>query len=412
VVLSSPTEPTAFGVSSKMARALADTWRIRILAELSIRSLSPSQFVAEVGGELTDISRCFRQLEEWGYVKLIEERPGRRRGAAIEHVYEGIGKAHFDTATWESIPHSDRTAVSSSILNSYFARIAEAVQGGTFDQELNRHLSWDNIALDRSAWEELGVKLDAVLAWLPELNTDASSALLDEDLPAIVGLTLFRSPQPVEIVLEAPRRQEVPLSPVGNSDPFGIPPKMAKALSNGWRCRILMELTARPMSPSQFVEEIGGSLSHIARCFRELASWDYVEVIEEKKGGRNGGGIERIYRNTRRAYFGAVSWETLPRLVRTEVSWAFLNSYRDRVVEAVERGTFDAESDRHLSWTPLLVKRTAWDEISRVLDEILNWCPQLETESLDRTGGNVDQLIPTVVGMTSFRSPRQVEEAN
>lgn len=413
MALKSPTEPTAFGVSSKMARALADTWRIRILAELSIRTLSPSQFVAEIGGELTDISRCFRQLEEWGYVKLIEERPGRRRGAAIEHVYEGIGKAHFDAVTWESVPHSGRAAVSSSILNSYFARIAEAVRAGTFDQELNRHLSWDNVALDRIAWEELGGKLDTVLAWLPELNIDASSTLsLKDDLPAIVGLTLFRSPQPVEVILAAPRRQEVPLSPGGESHPFGIPPKMAKALSNGWRCRILMELTARPMSPSQFVEEIGGSLSHIARCFRELASWDYVEVIEEKKGGRNGGGIERIYRNTRRAYFGDVSWETLPRLVRTEVSWSFLSSYRDRVVEAVEAETFDAESDRHLSWTPLLVERTAWDEISRVLDGILDWLPQLETDSLDRTGGDVDQLIPTVVGMTSFRSPRQVEIAN
>jgi hypothetical protein len=135
VALSSQMEPSAFGVSSKMARALADTWRIRILAELSVRRLSPSQFVAEIGGELTDIARCFRQLEEWGYVTLIEERPGRRGGAAIEHVYEGVGKAHFSTATWETVPRSDRDAVSRSILDSYFARIAEAVRAGTFDED-------------------------------------------------------------------------------------------------------------------------------------------------------------------------------------------------------------------------------------------------------------------------------------
>jgi hypothetical protein len=52
-------EPTAFGISSKMARALADPWRIRILAELSLRPLSPSKFVKEFGGELTDIARYF-----------------------------------------------------------------------------------------------------------------------------------------------------------------------------------------------------------------------------------------------------------------------------------------------------------------------------------------------------------------
>jgi DNA-binding transcriptional ArsR family regulator len=391
-----------------MARALADTWRIRILAELSVRRLSPSQFVAEIGGELTDISRCFRQLERWGYVKLIEERPGRRGGAAVEHVYEGVRKAHFDTATWQSVPRSDRAAVSNSILASYFARISEALRAGTFDEELSRHLSWDNIALDRIAWEELGRRLDAVLGWLPELNLGKRAELAGEILPVVVGLSSFRSPQPVAVVLEAPRR-EAPSSGEGEPHQFGIPPKMAKALSNGWRCRILMELTARPMSPSQFVEEIGGSLSHISRCFRELAIWGLVEVIEEKKGGRKGGGVERIYRNTRRALFDADSWETLPRLVRTDVSWSFLSSYRDRVVEAVEAGTFDAESDRHLSWTPLLVERADWNQICSDLDEILEWLPKLESESLERTAGKVDQLIPTIVGMTAFRSPDLAE---
>ncbi|HWC49628.1 MAG TPA: winged helix-turn-helix domain-containing protein [Solirubrobacterales bacterium] len=375
------------------------------MAELSVRTLSPSQFVAEIGGELTDIARCFRQLEDWGYIKLIEERPGRRQGSAIEHVYEGIGRAHFDAATWEMVPRSDRAVVSSSILDSYFARISEAVRAGTFDQDLNRHLSWDNVGLDRVAWRELADKLDSVFGWLSELDARDSNATDRETMYAIVGLTAFRSPQPVEIILTAPRRKQPQSPPEPTSDPFGIPPKMAKALSNGWRCRILMELTARPMSPSQFVEEIGGSLSHISRCFRQLADWGYVEVIEEKKGGRRGGGIERIYRNTRRAYFDAGSWETLPRLVRTEVSWSFLSSYRDRIVEAVEAGTFDAEHDRHLSWTPIQIDRMTWDEIGETLDEVLDWLPELEGESVDRTEGDPDQLIPTVVGMTSFRSP-------
>jgi hypothetical protein len=282
VTVSRQTEPSAFGVSSKMARALADTWRIRILAELSVRNLSPSQFVAEVGGELTDIARCFRQLEEWGYVALIEERPGRRGGAAIEHVYEGIGKAHFDTATWENVALSDRDAVSRSILSSYFARISEAVQAGTFDKDVDRHLSWDAVALDRLAWQQLGDRLDEILSWLPEIATDELSSAA-ETVSAIVGLTSFRSAQPVEVLLKTARRKEPLPAPEGDLHRFGIPPKMAKALSNGWRCRIVMELTARPMSPSQFVEEIGGSISHISRCFRELADWGFVEVIEKGK---------------------------------------------------------------------------------------------------------------------------------
>jgi len=388
-----------------MARALADTWRIRILAELSIRNLSPSQFVTEVGGELTDIARSFRQLEDWGYVRLVEERPGRRGGAAIEHIYEGVVKAHFDTATWKSVPLSDRDAVSRSILSSYFARISEAVQAGTFDEDVDRHLSWDAVALDRLAWQQLGNRLDDVLAWLPEIAVNRSPAAAGETVSAVVGLTSFRSAQPVDVLLKTSRRKEPLPAPEGDLRHIGIPPKLVKALSNGWRCRIVMELTARPMSPSQFVEEIGGSISHISRCFRELASWGYVEVIEERKGGRNGGGVERIYRNTRRAYFDTPAWETLPRLVRSEVSRSFLSSYHDRVVEAVEAGTFDAETDRHLSWTPLVVERSGWKQICAVLDEILDWLPGLESDSLTRTQRDLEHLIPVIVGLTSFRSP-------
>ena len=406
MTLSRQTEPSAFGVSSRMARALADTWRIRILAELSVRNLSPSQFVAEVGGELTDIARSFRQLEDLGYVRLVEERPGRRGGAAIEHVYEGVTKAHGDTATWESVALSDRDAVSRSILSSYFARISEAVRAGTFDEDVDRHLSWDAVALDRFAWQQLGDRLDEVLDWLPEISVNRPAATAGETVSAIVGLTSFRSAQPVDVLLKTSRRREPMPTPEGNLYQIGISPKLAKALSNGWRCRIVMELTARPMSPSQFVEEVGGSISHISRCFRELASWGYVEVIEERKGGRNGGGVERIYRNTRRAYFDTPSWETLPRLVRTEVSRSFLSSYQDRVVEAVEAGTFDAETDRHLSWTPLVVERPGWKQICTVLDEILDWLPELESDSLARTRRDLDQLIPVIVGLTSFRSPQ------
>jgi DNA-binding transcriptional ArsR family regulator len=403
-------EPTAFGVSAKLARALADPWRIRILSELSVRTLSPSQFVAEVGGELTNIARCFRQLEEWGYIRLIEERPGHRGGAAIEHVYEGVGRAHFDASTWESVPRSDRDAVSRSIVDAYFTRVSEAMRAGTFDAEVNRHLSWDNVALDRTAWEALGDRLDAVLGWLPDLFVDESPAGSDQTLSAVIGLMSFRSPQSVEVILKAPRHRKTLPASEGDTHSFGIPPKMAKALSNGWRCRILMELTARPLSPSQFVEEIGGSLSHISRCFRDLASWGYVEVIEEKRGGRNGGGVERVYRNTRRAFFDSTSWDHLPLLVRHEVSKAFLSSFHDRVAEAIEIGTFDAETDRHLSWTPIVVTRDNWNQLCIRLDELLDWLPELEDEALERTGGRVDELIPTVVGLTSFRSPRPAGE--
>ena len=176
-------------------------------------------------------------------------------------------------------------------------------------------------------------------------------------------------------------------------------------MRNRWRSRILMELNARPLSPSQFIEEVGGSPSHISRCFRQLAEWGYIEVIEERPGGRRGGGVELVYRNIQRAYFDTAAWAELPPLLRSELSNSILGSYLARITEAIQAGTFDADPDRHLSWIPVTLDRPAWRAISGRLDEVLAWLPALEAESLKRSRGSSEALIPTTVGLASFRSP-------
>jgi hypothetical protein len=402
-------EPAAFGISARTARALADPWRFRILIEVNVRPLSPSRFVEEHGGELTHVARCFRQLAEWGYLEVAEERPGRRRGAAIEHVYRAIRRAQFDAYTWESVSHSERDSVSRSILDSYQQRISEALEAGTFDQEVDRHLSWEIIVLDRAAWRELGERLDLIQGSLAQHELEAGQRLAadgGEQIPTTVGLAAFRSPgQPT------PKRganlRSGPVAPTQGTH-YVLGPKLAKALSNRWRCRILMEVSMRPQSPSQFVEEFGGSMTHVSRCFRELAKWGYLEVLEERKGGRRGGGVERIYQSTHRPYFDPPTWKSLPQIIREEISPWFLNTYFDHVAEAIERGTFDAELDRHLTWQPVVFDRPAWTRTCEDLDQVLAWLPELETQSLERTK-EPEALIPTTVGMASFRSPGRTE---
>jgi DNA-binding transcriptional ArsR family regulator len=400
-------EPSAFGINPTMARALTDPLRVRILSELSVRPLSPSRFVEEVGGELTKIARYFRQLADWGYIEVIEERPGRRHGAAIEHVYRGIQRVHFDTSMWKTVSHSKRDTVSRSTISAFFARVVEANKAGTFDQEVDRHLSWDGIGLDRHAWIQLGRRLDQVLDWLAELEVASAERLQNaggEAIPTVVGLMAFRSPNSPKTMLQASGRADGRIEKVGPT--FALSPKVAKALSNAYRCRILMEVSAQPLSPSQFVEKNGGSMSHISRCFRELAEWGFIEVFEERKGGRNGGGIERLYRGTHRPYFDTPTWSLLPRIIREEISQSFLDSYFERISEAIEAGTFDAELDRHLSWKRMTLDRPAWAELASTLDEILAWLPELEEQSIRREQGDFDALIPTISGLLSFRAPR------
>jgi DNA-binding transcriptional ArsR family regulator len=400
-------EPGAFGISARTAKALADPWRIRVLAAVSVRPLSPSRFVEEVGGELTHVSRCFRQLAEWGYIEVVEERPGRRRGVAIEHVYRAIRRAHFDTCSWKSVPRSKRDAVSRSVISSYQERIREAIEAGTFDQEIDRHLSWDAVALDGTAWGDLAERLDLILDSLSEHEFESAKRLAGtngEQIPTTIGLAAFRSPGLPSLMLRGARRHLGPADPTEPGALYAIGPKLAKALSNPWRCKILAAVSVRPLSPSQFVEEVGGSITHISRCFRELAKWGYLEVLEERRGGRHGGGVERIYRSTHRPYFDTATWKALPQIVRDEISQFFLDTYFERVAEAIEAGTFDADINRHLSWKPVVIDRSAWTQIGESLDEVLAWLPELEAQSAERAQ-DVETLVPTTVGLAAFRSP-------
>ena len=393
-----------------MAKALADEWRSRILMELSVRPMSPSQFVKEVGGELWDISRCFTQLAQWGHIELIEVKRGEGRRGGEEHIYRRVQRHHFDTATWEGLPRSLREEVTGSTVGSYIARISEAVEAGTFDAEVDRHLSWDGVSLDRVAWRQLGARLNEVLDWLPELGAQAAGRMSDsreEPILTTVGLTAFRSPEISAKTARSTPPSDQPL----DAPPFVISAKMAKALANKWRSRILMELSVRPMSPSQFVKVAGGDLSNVSRYFHQLVEWGYIELVEVRRGGKRRGGTEHIYRKIHGAHFDTATWEAFPIFLREEFSGSNLASYIGRISEAVEAGTFDAEVDRHFSWDGISLDRTAWNELMARLDEILHWLPKLEAEATARMQETREEPIPTTVGLTAFRSPASPEEA-
>lgn len=394
-----PGGPGAFAISPRMASALTDPIRSRILAELDLRPMSPSQFVKKLGGEISSTARFFRQLERWGYAEVIEERPAGRRGVATERVYRKLPSPYLERASPEDFPFSEGFALSRRPVISLCAQIVEAVEAGTFDQEPDRHLWWEPTVLDRAGRLELDGHLQRILALVGDLELAPGRRHgnpSDRVLRASIALAAFRSPQPVDIVLKSADWRRA----------LDLTPQLAKALSNQWRSRILRALLAgRPMSPTQFVEETGGDHSYVSRCFRELAAWGYIEVDEERRGGRRGGGIERIYGLTRSILFDTPEWVALPLLVRTEISSTIIASYFERISEAIEAGSFDSDPDRHISWKATTLDRESWTEVGDQLDAVFASLPRLQEEALQRTGNDAEQLIPTVVGAAWFRSP-------
>jgi DNA-binding transcriptional ArsR family regulator len=190
-----PEAPGSAG--SKLIRTLANPWRARILGELYARPMSPSQFVNEMGGEISTISRHFRQLADWGYLEVVDEKSGGRRRGGVEHVYRAMQRNQLDSEAEAQLPRDVREERSRYAITSLFRRFTEAVDAGTFDSLPERHLSWDAVSLDRQAWKEVTDRLDALLASLPQLETEAAQRMKEsgeDSIYATIGLAAFPSP--------------------------------------------------------------------------------------------------------------------------------------------------------------------------------------------------------------------------
>jgi DNA-binding transcriptional ArsR family regulator len=393
---------------------LTDPVRLRILTELQKGTVSPSEFAAITGVELDYVARGFRQLSASGYAAIAEERRAHRGGASIERIYREV-EGHVLARSGLVLPPAARQVASHPVLSELFRLATVSIEAGTFDREPGSVFIYDLKALEEDVRAELARLLDDLDRWLPEVEAEARERLAtgssSGDLDIVVGMTALRAARPPFL---SPRSPELLIDAKkggffsGSLDPLsppGVLPEMAKGLTNRWRSRILMELAVRPMSPSSFVEEIGGELSYVARCFRELNEWGLVEVAELRKGGRRGGGVERIYRNVRSPHLDDAAWRILPRSLLKEVLAGVLAGYAARAGEAILEGTAESAEPRHLSCHRLVLDRPAWEETCSRLAAIFELLPSFESESISRSGGSVEGLVPLLVGLASFRLP-------
>jgi hypothetical protein len=180
-----------------LATAVGNPWRFRILEAASLSDLSPSAFVREYGGEISNISRHFRQLAKWGYLQEVERKSGGHRRGGVEHLYRSVYRAHIDTPSSRGLSKLLREDISEAILAAYLKEVRAALDAGTFDADVDRHLSWMALELNEECFQELGGWLDEVLSRLPALQEKARKQMKEsgeEPIDATVGLASFRVP--------------------------------------------------------------------------------------------------------------------------------------------------------------------------------------------------------------------------
>lgn len=181
-------------IDPRLAKALANSLRVEILAVLSHRDISPVQFTREYGGRLSKVSYHFKVLEGYGCIELAEKVP--RRGA-VEHIYRNSKRPLLGDSDWTQLPKSVQAGITGATLHDFLGRATRALEEGTFNARDDRHLSWSPLLVDEEGWGELMAVLKSALTQITEVeerSNERLSASGEKAVPVTVALVGFESP--------------------------------------------------------------------------------------------------------------------------------------------------------------------------------------------------------------------------
>lgn len=377
-VTSTPSYLTRLGV------VYAHPIRLRIVTELYMRELSPTQYYEEFGGAGKNLVHWhFKQLAAHGWLRKVKTEKRQSGRGRPQDVYRATELAVIGDDTWRELPYSIRSAFSHRTLDQMREQVLAAFAAETFDSRTDRHLTWTPVVLEPE-----------VLARQLRAMTSCFWAVLEEQTEAMARLEASgEEPILMSVVLagfESP--------PAGGAGDPGLPPatpptgpaagpasevpwtmRLAKVFVDPLNLKIITALNLETMSPSQLAARFDSpSVFSIDRRCKLLTELGWIFKVGEKTGGERRGATENFYRATGPAVFDGDEWHGLSSTARKGASATTFQQGWERVTEALAAGTFDKRTDRHLTWCSLLVDQEGWDRVIGLLDgyfaELLTVC--------------------------------------
>jgi DNA-binding transcriptional ArsR family regulator len=192
-----------------------------------------------------------------------------------------------------------------------------------------------------------------------------------------------------------------------NADEHELNSNIVKALSHPLRMKILARLNEGVASPNEMAKEFEESLPLVSYHVRILRELDCIELV---KTTPRRGAIEHHYRALTRAFLDEQDWAQMPLSARKAMSSSGLNKALADVREAMNANTFDARTDRHQSYAPLLLDDEAWVELNEKLAEVLGWALEAQAEAAVRIREGADEVRARLL-MLSYTAPEPSQRA-
>lgn len=185
---------TAEVVDQRLVKALGHPLRARVLSILNERTASPVELSKMLGERLTNVSYHVRQLQKYGCIELVEERPVR---GANEHFYRGVSRSFLSDDNWKQLSPEAQDGLSVAGMKTINGKAMEALLAKTFDKRQDRHLSCTSMVVDEEGWRAVAKLLASTLEGLMEIQTESTERLAgngEAGIHTTVSILGFESP--------------------------------------------------------------------------------------------------------------------------------------------------------------------------------------------------------------------------
>lgn len=380
--------------------------RLKIVAELYSREMSPTQFCNEFGGgSPSRVAKNFTRLkdEEW----LRHMRDGLGPSGRMEGFYRAPEPAFFDAESWALVPYSLRVASSWALFNQMAPVLRTAMEERRSDQY--RDLSCTPLLLDEAGWTNVIGAIDAQFVSLFEHQSDSRFRVAhtgEELIRADVFLIGFEMP--------LPGSERIELDLVTRNEPAGqFHPRLSPAIADDMCLRIVHELNLRPMSAARFYRAFGhefdgASYQSVRRRFKRLEEVGWLVRVAPPVHQRS---TEHFYSAAIPVIHDNFMRPNLLDVAHDPDRWRAFQQLCGDVKEAMQAGTFDARTDRYVSWTFLALDRQAWDGVILELDALLDYIDDEQRRAAKRLKDSGDRPIAMNIATAAYESPKEAPKA-
>lgn len=381
--------------------------RLKIVAELYMRPMSPKEFYSEFGGRsLSRVSQQFTFLAEHGWLRPVglRERATKRRGPS-ETIYRATEAPFLDAEMWAMLPYSIRLASSWNLFKATAGELREGLKAAVAGERKGWDLTCMSLELDGLGWNRVIKALDSHFESVFAEQEDAKIRAAEGNDPLLrIGVFQagFESPRsPDRGHIELAGGLEEPLIP--------FPERLGPVFADDLLLQILEELNKTPMSVRQFHREHASDVSEwiIRHRFERLKKLGWIAIVDRipKRGAE-----EHVYRATRPIVHNDGPWANAPDALERSEAWVAFERISTLAKHAIVGGTFDIRDDRHLSWSIVGLDEQGLEKVVADIGGLVEFVDREQQLAAKRIeGGSVP--LSMVVGFSVAESPVSPVEA-